>query len=210
MSTSDHAGLMDAIYRWQRPIYDLTRKYYLFGRDRLIRELDVQPGMRVLELGCGTGRNLAAIARVWPGVECHGLDISSEMLKTARARLPREVLLAQGDATRFEARTLFGGAVFDRIVLSYAISMIPDWPACLGQACAALAPGGSLQVVDFGDLRGLPGPARNALLGWLRRFHVTPRTDLASVAQRYAHAHGLRCEVVHGPACYYQLVRLTR
>ncbi|RUV53463.1 SAM-dependent methyltransferase, partial [Mesorhizobium sp. M5C.F.Ca.IN.020.14.1.1] len=31
-----HAELMDGVYRWQRHIYDLTRKYYLLGRDRLI------------------------------------------------------------------------------------------------------------------------------------------------------------------------------
>ena len=36
---SGHAALMDRVYRRQRYIYDLTRKYYLFGRDRMIREL---------------------------------------------------------------------------------------------------------------------------------------------------------------------------
>ncbi|HEY0281515.1 MAG TPA: hypothetical protein VGC27_02700 [Rhizomicrobium sp.] len=33
----NHAALMDEIYRHQRYVYDLTRKYYLFGRDRLIK-----------------------------------------------------------------------------------------------------------------------------------------------------------------------------
>ena len=33
----DHAALMDTVYRGQRHIYDATRKYFLFGRDRLIR-----------------------------------------------------------------------------------------------------------------------------------------------------------------------------
>ncbi|TIQ66810.1 MAG: SAM-dependent methyltransferase, partial [Mesorhizobium sp.] len=32
---------MDGVYRWQRHIYDLTRKYYLLGRDRLISGLEV-------------------------------------------------------------------------------------------------------------------------------------------------------------------------
>ncbi|TIV74063.1 MAG: SAM-dependent methyltransferase, partial [Mesorhizobium sp.] len=45
MSTTElpasHAELMDGVYRWQRHIYDLTRKYYLLGRDRLIDGLDV-------------------------------------------------------------------------------------------------------------------------------------------------------------------------
>ncbi|TIV98235.1 MAG: SAM-dependent methyltransferase, partial [Mesorhizobium sp.] len=62
MSTTElpagHAELMDGVYRWQRHIYDLTRKYYLLGRDRLIDGLDVPRGGTVLELGCGTGRNI--------------------------------------------------------------------------------------------------------------------------------------------------------
>lgn len=35
-----HARLMDRMYRYQRYIYDFTRKYYLFGRDTLIRDLN--------------------------------------------------------------------------------------------------------------------------------------------------------------------------
>ena len=46
---SSHAGHMDAIYRTQRHFYDLTRKYYLLGRDRLIRRLDPPKGGSVIE-----------------------------------------------------------------------------------------------------------------------------------------------------------------
>ena len=44
----EHARLMDGIYRGQRHIYDATRKYYLFGRDRLIAGLALQDGGKVL------------------------------------------------------------------------------------------------------------------------------------------------------------------
>ncbi len=206
----DHAALMDRVYRWQRPIYDLTRKYYLFGRDRLIEDLGARPGMAVLEIGCGTGRNLAMIAKAWPGVRLHGLDISSEMLRSARKRLGHSGTLALGDATRFDARALLGREGFDRVVLSYAVSMIPDWEAALEQAAATLVPGGSLHVVDFGNCAGLPGPLRRALLGWLARFHVTPRVDLGNVAARVARDLNLRLDHERGPLGYYQMVRLSR
>ena len=75
-------ALMDQVYRHQRYIYDVTRKYYLFGRDRLIRELDLKPGEHVVEIGCGTARNLIRIARRYPGTQLYGLDASQEMLKT--------------------------------------------------------------------------------------------------------------------------------
>lgn len=206
----DHAALMDRVYRGQRHIYDATRKYYLFGRDRLIEELACRPGHAVLELGCGTGRNLQLIARRWPGTAGHGLDISSEMLKNARKRLGTTGRLALGDATRFEARALFGREGFDRVILSYALSMIPGWEAALEHAAGTLAPGGSVHVVDFGELDGLPALPRTLLLKWLAHFRVTPRTDLETVAARIAREQGLGLRAVRGPLGYYRIVRLSR
>jgi S-adenosylmethionine-diacylgycerolhomoserine-N-methlytransferase len=46
---------MNRMYRWQRHIYDATRRYYLLGRDRLIAGLRPAAGQSVLEIGCGTG-----------------------------------------------------------------------------------------------------------------------------------------------------------
>ncbi|HKT86677.1 MAG TPA: class I SAM-dependent methyltransferase [Novosphingobium sp.] len=201
---------MDRVYRGQRHIYDLTRKYYLFGRDRLIGELACRPGHAMLELGCGTGRNLQLIARRWPGVGCHGLDISSEMLKNARKRLGTSGRLALGDATRFDSQALFGREGFDRVVLSYALSMIPAWEAALDHAAATLASGGSVHVVDFGDLDGVPPFMRVILHKWLAHFHVTPRAELEAVAARIARQRGLALEAARGPFGYYRIVRLSR
>lgn len=206
----DHAALMDSIYRWQRPIYDLTRKYYLFGRDRLIRELDMRPGMSVLEIGCGTGRNLAMTGKAWPGARLCGLDISGEMLRSARKRLGTSATLALGDATRFDPQGLLGIPRFDRVALSYALSMIPDWQTALAQAADVVAPGGSLHVVDFGEAAGLPSPVRRLLMAWLARFHVAPRLDLVPIAGQIAVTRGLRLEHRTGPFGYYQMLRLLR
>ncbi|TPJ57183.1 class I SAM-dependent methyltransferase [Mesorhizobium sp. B2-7-1] len=192
MSTTElpasHAELMDGVYRWQRHIYDLTRKYYLLGRDRLIDGLDVPQAGTVLELGCGTGRNIALAARRYPEARFFGLDISAEMLETANAAIAREglsdkVSLARGDATDFNAKTLFGIEHFDRVFVSYSLSMIPSWEKTVSAALAALAPGGSLHVVDFGQQEGLPNWFRALLRGWLRKFHVTPRASLRDVLE---------------------------
>lgn len=201
---------MDNVYRGQRHIYDFTRKYYLFGRDRMIRELNAAPGMAVLEVGCGTGRNLELIARAWPETDCHGFDISAEMLKNASARLAGKAMLAQGDATDFNAPALFGRDGFDRVVISYALSMIPGWPDALAQAARVVAPGGSLHIVDFGDLCGIPAPLRAGLRAWLAKFHVTPRIALAHEAARVADQQDMALQFLRGPLGYYQLVRLTR
>jgi S-adenosylmethionine-diacylgycerolhomoserine-N-methlytransferase len=192
MSATDlpasHAELMDGVYRWQRHIYDLTRKYYLLGRDRLIAGLDVPEGGTVLELGCGTGRNIVLAARRYPDARFFGLDISAEMLETANAAMDRErlaprVSLARGDATDFDAEALFGVPRFDRVFVSYSLSMIPGWERTISAALTALAPGGSLHVVDFGQQEGLPRWFRALLRGWLRKFHVAPRASLRDVLE---------------------------
>ena len=63
---SDAAALMDRMYRRQRHIYDLSRKFYLLGRDEAIARLRPAPGDKVLEIGCGTGRNLIKLAQAYP------------------------------------------------------------------------------------------------------------------------------------------------
>ncbi|WP_169711969.1 class I SAM-dependent methyltransferase [Erythrobacter tepidarius] len=205
-----HAALMDEVYRGQRHIYDLTRKYYLFGRDTLIAGLDATPGMRVLEVACGTGRNLARTGQVWPGVRLFGLDISAEMLKSARAALGSRARLGEGDACAFDPQALLGEPQFERIVLSYSLSMIPDWEAALDHAASLLAPRGALHIVDFGDLAGLPSPLAALLRAWLARFHVTPRKALPDAAARIAAARGLELTSRRGPLGYWQLHVLTR
>lgn len=181
----DHAAQMDEIYRGQRHIYDLTRKYYLLGRDRLIEGLAPPPGGTVLEIGCGTARNLIRAARAWPDARFYGLDISAAMLEVARAQVARagvahRVVLAQGDAAAFDPSALFGVHAFDRVMQSYTLSMIPDWTGAIAQAATHLGPGGSLHIVDFGQQEGLPRWWRRALFAWLARFDVTPRAALRS------------------------------
>ena len=92
---SDAATLMDRIYGHQRHIYDATRKFYLLGRDELIAGLRPPDGARILEIGCGTGRNLIATARRYPQARCYGIDISQAMLATARANILRAGLDAR-------------------------------------------------------------------------------------------------------------------
>jgi S-adenosylmethionine-diacylgycerolhomoserine-N-methlytransferase len=180
---------MDRIYRNQRHVYDLTRRYYLFGRDRLLQQLCPPPGGHVLEIGCGTARNLIAAQRRYPAARFYGLDISYEMLDTAaaalrRAGLDERIRLAHADATRFDPAILFGRPNFSRIFMSYSLSMIPDWERALDEAVSWLFPGGELHIVDFGRQASLPGPCRTALRRWLSWFHVQPRDELEQVLRR--------------------------
>jgi S-adenosylmethionine-diacylgycerolhomoserine-N-methlytransferase len=190
----DHAALMDLVYRRQRYVYDFTRKYYLFGRDRLIRELALKPGGRLIEVGCGTARNLVRIARLYPDAELFGLDASQEMLKSAaeslaRAGLSDRVRLVHGYAENLSPALFGEERPFDRAVFSYSLSMIPDWRHALVAAGSALSKSGSIHVVDFGDLTGLGRVGASCLRGWLSLFHVEPRIEILHGVERQTAGH---------------------
>nr|WP_215907103.1 class I SAM-dependent methyltransferase [Phreatobacter aquaticus] len=182
----DAAGHMDRIYRWQVGFYDLTRKYYLLGRDQLISDLRPPEGGSILEVGCGTGRNLIRAARAYPHARLFGFDISDVMLGEARVAVERAGLtsrihLAKADAASFDPQALFGESAFDRVFCSYTLSMIPPWRETIDRALAATAPAGRLHIVDFGEQDGLPGWFGRALRAWLRSFSVEPRSELRGV-----------------------------
>jgi len=191
---SAHAVKMDRMYRTQRHIYDLTRKFYLLGRDQVIAGLRPNPGQTVLELGCGTGRNLVLVATSFPEARLYGLDISQEMLTQTRKTfgnkgIPLPTLIA-GDATAFTPQQ-FELEGFDRILISYSLSMIPEWGKSVEAAISALAPNGSLHIVDFGQQESLPKWFGSMLKAWLARFHVTPRADMKSVLGALAEKNGM-------------------
>jgi S-adenosylmethionine-diacylgycerolhomoserine-N-methlytransferase len=188
------------MYRRQRHIYDLSRKFYLLGRDETIASLHAGPDDKVLEIGCGTGRNLIKMTRAYPQARLFGLDISREMLVTAAGSLARvglgsRIALARADATAFDPKALFGCACFERVMISYALSIIPPWREALAQALDVLSPGGSLHLVDFGDCARLPGPFKTGLRRWLAAFDVTPRDDLTDALEALSGERGLTCEI---------------
>ena len=196
---SDAFKNMDRMYRLQRYFYDLTRKYYLLGRDQLLDEMNVQPGERVLEAGCGTARNLIILARRHPGSNFYGLDASAAMLETAQTKADtagvRNVTLKTALADDFTAENTFGlPEKFDKIFFSYSISMIPPWRESIENALTNLKPGGELFIVDFYDQRDLPVPFQRFLKWWLMKFHVKFWPELMPYLESLA-SDGTRVEI---------------
>ncbi len=210
MTTLDHGHLMDRIYARQRHIYDATRAYYLLGRNHLIRSLDLPKGATVLEIGCGTGRNLIAASKHYPDARFYGFDISSEMLRTAEAKIARlglgsRIRIARGDATEFSAEALFGRAKFDAVFIAYSLSMMPEAPTVIANALTCLKSNARLHIVDFGRQEGLPAPWRRLLYRWLDLFHVHP--EAIEIGNAIRHAGGRltwRQSLYRGYAQYFE------
>ncbi|MBF0514327.1 MAG: class I SAM-dependent methyltransferase [Desulfovibrionaceae bacterium] len=181
---------MDRMYRLQRHVYDLTRHCYLLGRDRLLRSLPAAPRGTVLEMGCGTGRNLIRLSRMRPDLVLCGVDASEAMLCTARDKTRRAGICARlacrlaEDFDQGRDLGLSGG--FDVVYFSYVLSMIPEPAAALEAAWKLVRPGGALCVVDFGDFAGLPAWFGRLLTGWLGLFAVRPKPELPGLLARLA------------------------
>ena len=91
------------------------------ARDSAVTLLDVRPGERVLDVGCGTGAALVRLAEQVGGAgSAFGLDGSSNMLRHARERTEgRTVFLMEGDARHLPC----GGARFDAAFLSFTLEL---------------------------------------------------------------------------------------
>ena len=162
-----HAERLEGFYAPQAGRYDAFRARLLHGRADLIEALEIPAGARVVELGCGTGSNLELLDQARPlgTLACVQLvDLCPPLLALTRQRANGlgNVEVIEADATGWQPIQ-----AVDRVFLSYALTMMPDWRSVLVNAYAMLAPGGRLGVVDFHL------PARGSRLGnrfWQRWF----------------------------------------
>jgi SAM-dependent methyltransferase len=109
--------------------------------DDVVRGLELGPGMRVLDAGCGTGALAERVARACPGVAWVGVDLSPTMLKIARAKRawPADFTFVDGDIDEFLAGDTVG---FDRIASVNVIWTLPDPQRTFERMSKALRAGG--------------------------------------------------------------------
>lgn len=153
-----HADRMAWKYRDARWVYDASRKFFLFGRHQALLNLALPTDRpaRVLEIGCGTGHNLKILLRRFPHLKADGVDIAEPMLAAAQHKLCRQprARLALGDAQDPSIGRAFGEDGYDGVLMSYSLSMVPDWSLGLRCALGGLRVGARLSVVDFGCFEG--------------------------------------------------------
>lgn len=109
----------------------------------------LEPGERVLDLGCGAGTDsLVAVLMVGPEGSVTGIDMTPEMLAKARAGAEelgvQNVTLVEGEAERLP----FPDASFEVVISNGVIDLIPDKDAVFGEIHRVLVPGGRIQIAD--------------------------------------------------------------
>ncbi len=147
---------MRRYYRLQSKIYDATRWTFLFGRNQILKLLPFPENapIHLLEIGCGTGYNLARLARLFPKAKLTGMDVSGDMIRQAA----KNTRLFGDRITLIEKpympdETAFTNQV-DAVLFSYSLTMInPQWRDLILKAKSDLKPSGAIAVVDFHDSR---------------------------------------------------------
>ncbi len=190
--SGDHASRLAAFYGPQAADYDRFRERLLHGRRELVEQMDIAAGSTVVELGCGTGRNVEFFGeRLHPLARVELVDLCLPLLEQARRRAARwpNVHVVAGDAT-----THAPAGPVDAVFFAYSLSMIPDWFDAIDNALRMLRPGGVVSVVDFHVSRRDPatervrhGPVARAFWRtWFERDGVFPNPDhLPYLARRF-------------------------
>jgi|ERR1044071_2050834 S-adenosylmethionine-diacylgycerolhomoserine-N-methlytransferase len=147
-------------------------------RTKAVSRLELKPGASVLEVGCGTGRNLAPLVRaVGPEGHVYGVDVSEGMLTKARKLRASagwsNVTLARSDAASYTAPVAVDGVIFS---LSYAV--IPHHREALSRAWEQLSPGGYLVIMDAKLPSNFAGKLLHPFVIWASRLTVLGNPDI--------------------------------
>lgn len=196
---SAHRQFLNRYYGKVKGIYDLTRRYFLFGRNRALADLIADPNWHSLvEIGLGTGRNLVMLQAKRPDARYGGIEASDEMLDFAQKRCPW-ASLQHGFAETADIAAVLGTKP-DRILFSYSLSMMINQEQALKNAQRSLSATGEVWLVDFADADKLWPPFADWLTKFLRAFHVVPIGS--AFIQQWTN------NVIWGTGRYYLIARL--
>lgn len=171
-------------------VYDRRWAAYVAASNRAtLQRCPPPPGARILDIACGTGELLVAIAGAYPRVLPTGVDLSAAMLHTAAAKPGTAGRLACADAHALP----FAAGAFDRVYSVSALHYLPDPGLALREARRALKPGGRLVITDWcHDFRGCRIMAW--LLPLLGRAHV--KTYTAAECRQLLEGSGFAVETL--------------
>lgn len=157
------------LYDWLGARYDWFAAFEAQAKNRLFEHLDLQPGLRLLNVGLGAGRDQQRLqTALAPGGAAFGVDLSLAMLRSARHKSGAPLCQADGE------RLPFAPASFDRLCCLYVLDLIAagQIPAWLDGFRRLLRPGGRLALVSLTE--GIDRPSRALVGAWKRAYALSP------------------------------------
>lgn len=209
MAHAHQTYLPAAGHDWALPLYDPF--VALMGgnatRRVLIEQAAIQPGQRVLEIGCGTGSLVLEIKRLLPQTDVTGLDPDPKALARAKRKAARGGFAVRFDQAFADAMP-YPDRSFDRVFSSFMLHHLPSdvKSAALREVRRVLKPGGAFHLLDFagphsGGVRGL---AR-----WLHSNHRLEENDESRILKLIDDAGLERAERVRDDRIFFGLARIN-
>jgi ubiquinone/menaquinone biosynthesis C-methylase UbiE len=198
--------------RWLLPLYDPM--LWLLGADSskrpLIEQAEIEPGFRVLDIGCGTGSLAVLIKKMHPDADVVGIDPDPDALAVAERKAKRRRLSIRFDRG-FADQMPYADASFDRVFSSFMFHHLEakEKAATLAEIRRVLKPGGSLHLLDFTRLHGAhhgktePAPLihRRGMVAERIEGRMTSLMDEAGLVDASQVASG---KLIFGPIAYYR------
>jgi len=167
---------VERVYTSYAGVYDkIFGRVFHEGRESAIRNLNVQPNERILEVGVGTGIALPMYPR---HCEIVAIDFSEGMLEIARRRATEHhmshVTLHRMDAGAME----FGDSTFDTVVAAYVVTAVPDYRKVVSEMIRVCRPGGRIIMLNHFSNDNKMVAAVEKVISPLTK-HLGWRTDLS-------------------------------
>jgi ubiquinone/menaquinone biosynthesis C-methylase UbiE len=132
------------------PFYNPTHGWTLPKRRAARLALELKPGDRVLDLACGTGLNFPHLRElVGEYGQVVGVDLTPAMLEIARKMIAEKVW-KNVDVREADAANLpFLDASFDKVIITFALTIIPEYVRAIEEVKRVLVPGGRFVVLEM-------------------------------------------------------------
>ena len=176
METAGTSSEMDALKTrlratWIAGDFGQIAKYYTEGAEEFVNRLNLKPGIKVLDVACGTGNLALPAARA--GAEVTGVDIAPNLVDQARESARREGLKAQFDEGDVEAMP-YADASFDAVVTMFGAMFAPRPELVASELKRVCRPGGSIVMANWTPA-GFIGQMFKTMVG-----HVPPPANMPS------------------------------
>jgi ubiquinone/menaquinone biosynthesis C-methylase UbiE len=166
-----------AVEMWSGGSYERMAETFAPIHDRIVQVLSIDPGMRVLDVACGTGG--VALRAAQAGAQVVGIDISADQLAKARVAAEEAGLAIRFDESDCE-QLPYGDAEFDAVPSAFGAIFAADHARTAAELARVCRPGGRLALttwpadewMEVGELAGRTFPSGPNASDWAEEEHV--------------------------------------
>jgi ubiquinone/menaquinone biosynthesis C-methylase UbiE len=198
-------------YHWLTPFYDFLFKWGMregFMKSRLIQRANIQPGMRILDLGCGTGTLAVMLKQQEPAADITGVDGDRQVLEIARVKAEKAGVNIHLDLG-FAYDLPYPSQTFDVVLSSFMVHHLSseDKVRAFREVRRVLKPDRRFHLLDFGRPVSFTSRVQTMILGGFEKADDNINGRIPSMLEQAGFDDVSEVEYVKtffGPAWFYE------